>query len=88
MQVSLSPLEMSKLINHQDELGYSPLMHAVKSLQSDCVHKLLQLRANANLLSKSFEVNLLYWYKLSCVTGTKVQTLTPEALRGREVRLL
>ena len=49
-EIALEPVEVTKIVNHQDEVGYSLLMHAVMSLQEDVVLKLLQLGVDANLV--------------------------------------
>jgi ankyrin repeat protein len=51
----LSSSGVDKVLNQQDLLGYSPLMHAVMSLQDDCVIKLLQLGVDADLLCSAVE---------------------------------
>ena len=53
--IFLSSSGVDKVLNQQDLRGYSPLMHAVISLQDDCVIKLLQLGVDANLLCSAVE---------------------------------
>ena len=54
-EMFLASSEVHKVLNQQDVRGYSPLMHAVMSHQDDCVIKLLQLGADADLLCSSIE---------------------------------
>jgi hypothetical protein len=79
-KVALAPEQVEKVVNQQDAHGRTALMHAVKASQEDCVVKLLQYGADANLISSCMpedERTMPPMTALAMVTSTCSQLAPP-----------